>query len=582
MFLVLAVAMTGSSSRSWAATDVCYKGGPTLANFKLNGTAELSGSSIIITKDQGDRAGSAMYQTKLSSQNDFHIKMYVRISSSTSPIAADGMAFVMHNDPRGSDVVGVIGYGIGYQGIANSIVVEFDTYHNAFDPPGPHIAITKQGSADHSLPVNRGLPVVEFSSMSPPLDPTSGTPLTIWIDYAASAHLLSVYVSNDNAKPISPALNSTLDLSAELGSTFYIGFTASTGGGWDQHEFLDLFASDTGATADAGCCDTSADCARSLLGNVCDPYKHVCGACLFSDISTCTVGEAGCDQSDSHNACIIPCDGNYASGTSHPCASPSFPACRASGLGAGSCGACGGDYRTTAVSACAIGAPFCTTTGYCGLCTSNADCRSPGVAHSGAICDATTGSCGSTCLGDADCAAGATCVTGACVAAAGCHGDGECPPGSYCSGIVGGDAGSPGCAPKIPTGMPMPNDGLHDGSCAAAIAVMVCQSGLCSPAANTCAEANGAPCAQRSECVSNVCNDGKCGSPDGQSCTSADSCRTGHCSAGICGEPTVDPPAKVAGQGCACVVARGDNGAAIAAGVAMLLGFALLQRRRRV
>jgi hypothetical protein len=42
----------------------------------------------------------------------------------------DGLAFVLHNDPNASAALGVGGSGIGYAGIRNALVVEFDTLYN--------------------------------------------------------------------------------------------------------------------------------------------------------------------------------------------------------------------------------------------------------------------------------------------------------------------------------------------------------------------------------------------------------------------------------------------------------------------
>ena len=52
-----------------------------------------------------------------------------------------------------SAVIGASGAGIGYEGIANSLVVEFDTYQNTgvySDPWHDHIAILENGIAHHS------------------------------------------------------------------------------------------------------------------------------------------------------------------------------------------------------------------------------------------------------------------------------------------------------------------------------------------------------------------------------------------------------------------------------------------------
>jgi hypothetical protein len=601
--LAAAAALAADPRPALAASDVCYKGGPTLANFKLNGDAFLDGSSIVITPDAGNKAGSAMYQTKFSTATDFHLKLVLKISTTSSIQPADGMAFVMHNDARGTTVVGGLGDGVGYQGILNSVVVEFDTYKNAWDPVNPHIAITRQGQASHTHVSNTGLPVIQFSALTPPINPVDGNPLHIWIDYAAATDDLKVFVASSDSKPASAALSAVLDLATELGADFYVGFTGSTGGAWDKHEFLELYATDTSATAKASCCDADADCAGSPHGGVCDTQKHVCGQCRFEETSGCGAGNTGCGLASSHNVCQVPCNGNFGSGAANACTSSTFPACRTSGAGAGSCGVCNGDFQSGASAACATGAPFCTGTGYCGRCTSNSQCTEAGSTHTGVVCNPTSGRCIGSCTLDSQCGTGNACVSGTCAekaangqpipggsctvalgarfcvsavcstsnntcgyangtgsctagnaavvcqsgacsaganvcipaASGSCFVDADCAAGNYCH------RSTFTCTAKLAAGIPIPNDGLHGGTCTAAGAV-ACTSGACNTSTSTCAVANGAACTAANQCVTNLCgSNGQCGGANGDAgCTVGNTavCQSGACSsANVCIPP---------------------------------------------
>jgi hypothetical protein len=590
-----AAALLAWPAAARAASDVCYQGGPTLANFHLNGTATLGGTSIVLTQDTGNQGGSAMYETKFSSANDFHVNMYVKISTASSSTPADGMAFVMHNDPRGVTALGSFGGGIGYQGITNSVTVEFDTYQNGGDPAGPHIAITKGGDPTHTDATNSGLPVVQFSALNPPLTPTNGTPFYIWIDYTASSHLLAVFVSATSTKPATASLSSTLNLATLLGSDFYVGYTASTGGAWDKHEFLQLYATDNLPSANTACCNTDADCASSSSGSICDTSKHVCGTCLVSNTSTCASGSNACDMSGSHDVCAVACNGNYGTSATHACSSSAYPACLTAGAGAGSCAACNGDYASGATAVCASSAPYCASTGYCGLCTTNADCAVAGATHTGTFCNSTTGKCLSACAADADCGPGNACLASACIAKAA---NGAAVPGGTCTGTTGsrycaagvcsaatntcgaangqsgcttgtaasycqsGACSTAGvcipaaagscyvdgecatgtycnrstftCTTKVAVGAAIPSDGLHDGLCSPSNATAVCASGACNTTTNTCAGANGASCTAANQCVANLCgSNGSCGAANGQSgCTSGTA--AAYCQSGAC------------------------------------------------
>lgn len=604
--LTFVATAAGLSRSASAASDVCYKGGPALANFKLNGNTFLDGTSIVLTKAVGSQSGSAMYQTKFAATADFHIQMKVRITTPAGGSPADGMAFVMHNDPSGASTIGGLGGGVGYDGIPTAVVVEFDTYVNAWDPAGPHIAITRQGQANHNATANAGLPKVLFSALNPPVDPVNGTPFNIWIDYASAQTKLSVYVSTAATKPATAALTATLNLVSELGSSFYMGYTSSTGGAWSKHEFLELYATDTGATATSSCCDADADCQGSSAGAVCDTFKHVCGTCTTSNTSQCAGATTACNVSASHNVCTTPCTGNYGAGGAAACPSANYPSCRSAGAAAGSCTACGGDYGASGSNLCGVGAPYCSgSNGYCGLCTVNADCTSAGVTHSGTLCNTTTGRCVSACTSDTDCGPLNVCLAAACAAK---QPNGAAIPGGTCTAPLGARACLSGvcstanntcgygngtgssctaanaatvcqsgacstagvcipaasgacwvdgecaagsycarntfmCTPKLGAGTAIPSDGLHNGTCTPSNAAAVCLTSTCNATSNTCAAANGTPCSTGAQCTSAICgSNGVCGASNGTAGCTGANAAT-YCQSGACSSAGVCVPA---------------------------------------
>ena len=118
--------------------------------------------------------------------------------------------------------------------------------------------------------------------------------------------------------------------------------------------------------------------------------------------------------------------------------------------------------------------------------------------------------------------------------AVGCALDAQCPSGKYCSPTP------KTCNASLAAGVPIPVDGLHDGTCTPANASAVCASSACNATTKTCAGNNNAACTSAAMCVGNLCgNNGACGAVTGASgCTPATAsgvCQSGKCSSsGVC------------------------------------------------
>jgi hypothetical protein len=139
---------------------------------------------------------------------------------------ADGLVFVVQTKANN---VGGAGGGIGYLGISPSLGVEFDTFYNnesyAQDPSDNHIGINLDGSA-HSV-----------AAVSPPRSLKEGI-WNVWVDYNGQAKRLEVRtVQNSATRPANPTLSYPVDLQSVLNmDEVYVGFTSSTGLGWENHD----------------------------------------------------------------------------------------------------------------------------------------------------------------------------------------------------------------------------------------------------------------------------------------------------------------------------------------------------------
>ncbi len=191
----------------------------------------------------------------------------------------DGFAFIIHatdSSNLGPGTIGNPGLGLGYDGIPNSLAVEFDTYHNyeVLDPYENHVSVHTRGS-QHPISVNHTYSLGHTNAVP---DLTDGR-IRIRIKYepfvfdqsffskpsfVASPYLLHFFEDNDfhngngipswGAKGLGmlhvycndmnvPVLTVPLHLSATLDLNMgraWVGFTASTGDEtWQSHDIFD-------------------------------------------------------------------------------------------------------------------------------------------------------------------------------------------------------------------------------------------------------------------------------------------------------------------------------------------------------
>lgn len=239
--LVLAAAIL---SPLGAQTVIRYTDFTSQSGLTLN-DAVASDGTIILASSQRDRKGS-FFTTAQYDVSNFSAVFQFRISSPGGDsdgisAGADGLAFVIQR--AGATALGSFGEGLGYEGISNSLAVEFDTYRNnsqnslANDPDSNHIGINTGGSITSLATVG----------VATAFDNSSAETLkvwTVWVDYNGSA--LEVRASPDGNRPLTATLAYSVNLSSVLGgSTAYIGFTGATGSAYGNHEVLNFAFFDT-------------------------------------------------------------------------------------------------------------------------------------------------------------------------------------------------------------------------------------------------------------------------------------------------------------------------------------------------
>ena len=201
-------------------------------NASVIGSAQvLDNNCFLITPAVNDQSGGVWYNNAIDFSNDFTI-YYQSYFGSNDADGADGMALVIKQNSN--PAIGDTGAFIGYGGIDQSLIVEFDTFQNnggadqgpeAFsDPTYDHIAIMKNGVADHASSSNLAGPT-QASDNSVNIE--DGVDHEVKIEWISSSQTLNVYFDCNLRLSITEDFKNTV---FEGDNSVYFGFVGSTGG----------------------------------------------------------------------------------------------------------------------------------------------------------------------------------------------------------------------------------------------------------------------------------------------------------------------------------------------------------------
>jgi hypothetical protein len=227
-------------------------------------TAVTSDGTVLrIIPAAGNQAGAA-YSTApvtLGSGATFSTQFQFRFTGTGGVDPADGITFVLAASPGG---LGTAGYGMGYEGVGNSIAIELDTYNNGipggslgYFPAEPnssnHVALDVNGVLTNSFATDvYGNGSCGFAGGTPPQSPnnvagcmSNGNLWTATISYDGSQ--LNVSLRDPGMGTTFNALTGVpLDLASILGTnTAYVGFTGSSGAGWENEDIVNWRFSNT-------------------------------------------------------------------------------------------------------------------------------------------------------------------------------------------------------------------------------------------------------------------------------------------------------------------------------------------------
>jgi hypothetical protein len=273
--------------------------------MKLNGNAVLgtgeNAGSIMLAQAGSNLSGTTFLSRRIYSENGFSAMFELDMGKNSSQLRADGWSFVVSKDVS---VKGGAGNGLGYGGIPNSFALGYDLWNNVAEPNNNQSGNAGNGAANAPL-LDFGLngkwqsssfastlvnernskrfapsdytgtsayaktddkKGIEFTiadvNKLPGFDPRwSGTgslgggrnyPVYGWVDYNSVEDYVNIYLNIEPKKPALPVLSKgtsgtgdgdATGIPQSIGDSYYIGFSGSTGGGWQDMPLKQFYVS---------------------------------------------------------------------------------------------------------------------------------------------------------------------------------------------------------------------------------------------------------------------------------------------------------------------------------------------------
>jgi len=260
---LLLLGLAGSAS----AQDFDYVDFASVAGLTLVGNASQTGNVLRVTPSAGTQTGAAYHTTPVRVAQGFDTRFRFQMSALGGG-GADGMTFVIHNDPRGVAALGSGGGELGYGAlpgapvglaIANSLVLELDTYLSGAegDLSANTLSLHTNGPGsndnDESYSLGQVAPLQNLSDGAiheVRLQQSAGT-LNVFLDDMNTPLISVPYDIEMGGQWAGGGAVGGLTLQAD--GTAYVGFTAATGGAWEAHDVLSWSWSSNGGPGTSFC-----------------------------------------------------------------------------------------------------------------------------------------------------------------------------------------------------------------------------------------------------------------------------------------------------------------------------------------
>lgn len=223
--------------------ELALIGQASVLNDFANRPAPADANRLRITPDQGSSTGAAWFRKRVDTSAGFETEFDLHLVNLLGPNpGADGMAFVIHNDPRRTQAFPTVNHENGLP--SNALNICFDSHFNGAPETSAAAITVREGNiltATVDLQPSAKLPLGGTPEI-PDMSQTVGTaaPYRVRVGYLppteSTAGDLDVYI---NGMLVIDSLQ--IDLQGVAQATdenglAYVGFTARTGGFFEAHD----------------------------------------------------------------------------------------------------------------------------------------------------------------------------------------------------------------------------------------------------------------------------------------------------------------------------------------------------------
>ena len=205
------------------------------------GAAAEQGAALRLVPAAREQSGAATLAAPLSLApgQGFVTSFSFRLTGGSAGPYADGLAFLLARDPAGLGAAGRYGNSMGFEGVADSIAVEFDVFDNGNEPGGSNHVALDLGGITSNIAAASPYGQSSCNTIAGPGCMANGDTWTAIIGYNAIDQALSVAVRDGDGNTDLLIDRHAVDLPAALGGTLaYAGFGAGTGDFFMNHDLL--------------------------------------------------------------------------------------------------------------------------------------------------------------------------------------------------------------------------------------------------------------------------------------------------------------------------------------------------------